>query len=311
MDENITSSNIINSFWDNISNNNGVYCKIYFCKKNKSEYTAYQPSVSEKIKNTIVELVKEYLQGKANLVPVHYSPTRACTDLEIENCYSEYVGNYKALDAAFSKTDHVDTNIKPSELAFYCLEFGDLDDTFKYRLYRRITKFRRLSSKGILAYFRGGTLDKIDDEMFGIDGSIDILQVEEQFWIFNHIALERIFDLKDKFIFQAKAAMDILREANCIENFDAFEEDCLSDHRYHKTLAKIMDSNENFGESLVNNFDGIREAIDTFDLPIEITETLPPKIVYENKSQRMDILRIIDDAYCKSIIGNRQVINRD
>jgi hypothetical protein len=46
-----------------------------------------------------------------------------------------------------------------------------------------------------------------------------------------------------------------------------------------------------------------------FDLDIEVEEGDKPRLRYDDKKQRMDILRIINDAYYRSIIGKRTGID--
>lgn len=70
----------------------------------------------------------------------------------------------------------------------------------------------------------------------------------------------------------------------------------------------MLDVNPNLSR-VFDNFDNIRAAIDMFDLDIEICDGENPQIIYSDRSQRMDILRIINDAYCRSIICERQVIH--
>lgn len=42
-------------------------------------------------------------------------------------------------------------------------------------------------------------LVRMDSDFIGIDETVDILEWEEEFLIFNHIALERIFGYRDLF----------------------------------------------------------------------------------------------------------------
>lgn len=193
-----------------------------------------------------------------------------------------------------------------NNLTFYCIEVNDGDSV--YRFFRRVTKFRRLSASGILAWFSGNELNKMEQQMLGLDGFIDLVCVDDEIYIFNHIALERIFRLNEKYTSKAKEALSVLKSADGISNFDQFEEDCLRDQRYHKTLSKMIDCNDNLGD-VFKNFSSILQVIDMFDLDIEVEEGDKPRLRYDDKKQRMDILRIINDAYYRSIIGKRTGIN--
>lgn len=70
----------------------------------------------------------------------------------------------------------------------------------------------------------------------------------------------------------------------------------------------MIDCNDNLGD-VFKNFSSILQVIDMFDLDIEVEEGDKPRLRYDDKKQRMDILRIINDAYYRSIIGKRQGID--
>ncbi|WP_441562088.1 Kiwa anti-phage protein KwaB-like domain-containing protein [Colibacter massiliensis] len=282
--------------------------RLYFTQKNKLGYTTYMPNVKNSLTSDLVELIKENIEKYASGEIVKFNPT-SYRDGVIERCSTDYVGNFQEVLESFSAPDYVDTGLNANDLTFYCIEIKDNNDKFNYKFFRRVTKFKRLSSNGILAWFSGNTLNKMEQQMLGLDGYIDLVCVGTDIYIFNHISLERIFRLVEKYSDKAKEALQKLKDADGISNFDQFEEDCLSDQRYHKTLSKMLENNDNFGD-VFNDFSSIRQVIDMFDLDIEIEECSDkPRLRYEDKHQKMDILRIINDAYYRSIIGKRKGIN--
>lgn len=301
--------NQIEVILNNLINSDFLRVQLMFCRKAKTGYTSYMPNISNAIKEDLVNLIRDNLENKKRLRPVTFNPIRSCMDDEFEYCTTDYVGNFQEVKDSFQSPDVVDTGLSPADLTFYCLKVCDENDTFCYNFYRRVTKFRRLESKGLLAYFSGNALNKIEQQMLGIDGFVDLICYENNIMIFNHIALERIFRLNEKFTTKATEALEILGKTNRISNFEQFENDCLADARYHKTLSRMLEEHPNISDVLVNNFSNVREVIDTFDLNIEISEGNPPQIIYEFKEQRMDILRIINDAYCRSIICDRRVVH--
>lgn len=288
--------------------NNNVSIMLYFTQKNKLGYTTYMPNVSNSLSSELLELIRENIEKYIPAEITEFNPT-SYRDGIVETCKIDYVGNFQEVLDSFANPDHVDTGLNANKLTFYCIEIKDNNDKFDYKFFRRITKFKRLSSKGILAWFSGNVLNKMEQQMLGLDGFIDLICVEDDIYIFNHISLERIFRLVEKYSNKAKEALQKLREADGISNFDQFEEDCLSDQRYHKTLSKMLENNNRFGD-VFNDFSSIRQVIDMFDLDIEIEECgAKTRLIYEDKHQRMDILRIINDAYYRSIIGKRKGID--
>lgn len=302
------NENIVQDILTNLNNADTLNVRLLFCRKAKTGYTAYAPNISNAIKDDIINLIKHNLETKVDLRPVEFNPVRPCADGEIEHCSINYVGNFQEVIQSFRNPDNVETGLNPLDLTFYCLIVTLPDENCEYCFYRRITKFKRLESSGIKACFSGNTLNKIEQQIFGIDGFIDLVHVNNDIFIFNHIALERIFRLTEEFSSRANEALRILGETNRISNFEQFENDCLSDARYYKILSRMLEYRSDFCEEFVKNFNSIREVIDMFDLNIEIREGNPPQIVYSDREQRMDILRIINDAYCKSVICERNVI---
>lgn len=304
MDENKLSE-IIN----NLTDKGTLNVELYFTKKTKKNYITYKPNVDDNIKDDIIELIIRYLNKHLSFKPVKYSPTKAPKTNEFSYCDLDYVGNFDEVIKSFAQPDTVDTNLKPSEITFYCLEITNRQESFNYKFFRRITKFKTLSKEGFLSWFSGNTLRKLNEQTFGIDGLIDLVCFNNQIYILNNIALERIFRLSEQFATKATTALSVIKKANVIANFEEFEEDCLSSAKINRILCKILDNNPNLGRGF-DNFDNVKTVINTFELDIEIN-SMPPQLIYENKSQIEPILNIINDAYCKSCINDRNLVYDD
>jgi hypothetical protein len=161
-----------------------------------------------------------------------------------------------------------------------------------------------LHSKGIIARFNGNTLNKIESKLIGIDGEVDFIIIDDDILILSHYSLERIFNLDEQF---RDTASDFLNQeglSDGITNFESFYEDCLNDGRYRKTLAKMTSENINVAKTYENH-ENIKKTIDMFNLEINYNEEPSFSIVYEDKSQIMDILRILRDSYYRSIINEQ------
>ena len=81
----------------------------------------------------------------------------------------------------------------------------------------------------------------------------------------------------------------------------------MNDSNIRKILTKMQNENNNL-ERCFDNFDNIVETIDIFQLPININEE-EKSIIYEDKTQIRDILRLARDSYYKSIIQEKPGID--
>lgn len=277
--------------------------RLSFIRKSRSGYTAFAPNVSAGVKDDVWGLIEAYLEEIKDLSVVNYSPT-SHKDETVEHCFTRDVKNYSAVIERIRLADFTETEINPDDISFYCLQImGDVEENNVY-FFRRVTKFKRLSNDGFVGIFRGKQFDKLESKILGVDRLIDILCYHDDIFIFNHIGLERIFDMKDQFSEMAKGALKKIRSLNKIANIDSFEEDCLDDKRVQRSLAKISPDFDEISGAIYN-IDAIKRTIDIFDLDIEVNEK--GQLIYREKKQIMDILRFIGDAYCETILGKRNV----
>lgn len=167
-----------------------------------------------------------------------------------------------------------------------------------------MTKFKKLHSKGIIAKFNGNTLNKIESKLIGIDGEIDFIVVNEKIFILSHYSLERIFNLDEQFRDTASEFLNQDGLSQGITNFESFYEDCLNDGRYRKTLTKMTNENIDVAKTYENH-ENIIMTIDMFNLDVNYSKEPFFSIIYEEKNQIMDILRILRDSYYRSLINEQ------
>lgn len=278
---------------------------LYFTKKDKNGYMSFSPNVSDEILSNLIEGAKEYIEKFIDLEVVEYNPT-GYRDSTLEFTTCDYVGNYNEIIGSFDEGNIENLQDEVNKFNFYCIEICTEDHNIK--LIRRVTKFKKLYSKGIIAAFNGNLLNKIDDKILGMDGEIDILVLnDENIVVFNHIALERIFKLNDQFEIKASQALEVIKSTNTIRNYDMFEDDCLNDKRYQKILTKML--REEGLNNCFDNFDNIIETVELFDLDIEVKSVPEKMIVYRDKSQIMDILRLARDSYYRSTVREKPGID--
>lgn len=274
---------------------------LYFTKKLKNGYTSFSPGVGNGITSSLIDLlsqkVNEVMEEAFEEIPFNPTGYREGT---IENCDYKYVGNYAEVIGSFENISVESIETEAENLSFYCLELQLEDSNIKF--FRRVTKFKRLYSKGLIAAFNGNTLNKVDSKMLGMDGQIDLIDFNGEILILNHISLERIFRIDAQYESKAQESLYELRVANKIVNFDQFEEDCLGDKNIQKILTKIQNENIDLEHSL-DNFENVIKTINLFELEIDYQRSPDEKIIYEEKEQLKGIIRLARDSYYQTIVN--------
>lgn len=284
---------------------NDLKFNLFFTRKLRNgNYVSFSPNIDVQIYDDLISLIIEYIDKFADKSTVDYNPT-GYRDETIESCETSYILDYGRLLKSFDNSDHVETEIDPENYSFYTFSITKDDVQFPdIKIVRRVTKFKKLHSKAIIARFNGNTLNKIESKLIGIDGEVDFIIIGDDILILSHYSLERIFNLDEQF---RDTASDFLNQeglSNGITNFESFYEDCLNDGRYRKTLTKMSSENINVAKTYKNH-ENIKKIIDMFNLEINYNEEPSFSIVYEDKSQIMDILRILRDSYYRSIINEQ------
>lgn len=276
-----------------------------------SGYKSYTPNIDEDLKKEILQLSLNDIEQYRSKNLVRYNPI-GCIDetYEVVVLKDSEKEKLELYTESLSIADHVDTTIDPSELTFYALSLEVNIDNQKRSiiLFRRLSKFKRLQSKGLMAYFSGKELNKLDAKVFGIDGTVDMIKIDDQLFIFNHVSIERIFDMADIYHDMTVKALGVLKNLKRIENFEIFEEDCKNDMRVKRALTKMMNESNDL-KNAFDNFDNIKKTISMFELEINVIEGEKPMLRYDDKSQLLDFLRIIRDSYYVSLIKERSGID--
>ena len=213
--------------------------EVYFSKKTNFGYESFSPNVDGRIFYDILDLISKKLNQLLSKEQIPYNPT-GYRDGTIEFCKTDYIKNYGEILESFQNPDHVETEIDPDDFIFYCLTVKNkvgTGENFEIKFFRRVTKFKKLNSKGLIARFSGNKLNKIEDKLIGLDGDIDLIVYNNEILILSHISLERIFYLQDKFRKNAEEFLNTISNKPLIQNFETFKTDCLDDGRFTKLLT--------------------------------------------------------------------------
>lgn len=278
--------------------------ELYFCEKNKDVYEAVCPEVSEEIFEILIQNAIDSITKRGQDEWIQYNPT-GFREGTLEICDIDYVGNYNEVINSFDSQNIEIDQEKIERFSFYCVNIGE--KTKNVKIFRRLTKFKKISAQGFLGIFKGNQLNRIDSQILGIDGDIDLIVYNNEIMVLNHISLERIFKIEEQYEKKSKETMDCLRSTGKIENFDAFEEDCMNNLLTRRILTK-MQSEDNDLSKCFDKFENIVKTIDMFNLSLNIN-TNSKSIIYESKDQITDILRLARDLYYRSLVQEKPGID--
>jgi len=290
------------------SNGENTDIRLYFTRKISSDrYRSYSPTISEPLQSELKSNVIKTLVSAKESEQREFNPIGS-----IEGCIETYttgeVESYNEIIESMTEGTVIRRKITTEEisrLTFYCLKIN-IDDQDEILVFRRVTKFNRLA-KGVIGRFFNQEFIKLEPDLLGLDGNVDIIIYKEEMLILNHISLERIFSVHDQFREKANQTLDLVARSNKIKNFEQFREDCLADMRVTRALTKLLNEEQRV-ENCFENFDNVIRVIDIFELEIELTDN-NTILVYENKGQLMDMTRLIRDSYYQTFIAERRGID--
>lgn len=299
-----------------ILNRDDLNVRLYFTQKlGRDNYVSYSPTMAEPLQQSLKDIICENLCRYVDFDQVEFNPIGSA-DSVIEYTTIDYIQTFTNVIESFEEERVIRENLIDEmtiqRLNFYCLKVEYTDDHGELSeiiLLRRITKFKKLATKGFFGRIQNNQFVKLESDLLGIDGDIDIVIKDGVVLILNHIAMERIFSLIDQYGENAIQTLGYIQSANRISNFQQFYDDCLSDQRVKRILTKLLAEPEILENCFVN-FENVLEVIEIFELEIEVVnEEGNNVLVYEGKSQLMDIVRLARDSYYRSLINRREVVN--
>ncbi|PLR86198.1 Kiwa anti-phage protein KwaB-like domain-containing protein [Bacillus sp. V33-4] len=291
-------------------NDDDLDIRLYFTRKRPNgRYLSFSPTIGSRLQIELKNLVTSALAKVSEVEQRPFSPVGTIEGF-IETYSPNQVASFNGILESMNEDLVTRTTIDPEEvskLTFYCLKIH-IDNRGDVLFFRRVTKFNKLAKgNGFIGRFAAGDFEKLDDTLLGLDPNIDIVIFGEDMLILNHISLERIFSIQDQYHERATQTLDLVGRANRIRNFDQFREDCLSDGRITRALTKLLTEEDRIHQ-VFENFENVIHVIDIFDLNIELVEE-NTMLVYEDKSQLLDITRLMRDSFYRSLINNREGVD--
>ena len=167
-----------------------------------------------------------------------------------------------------------------------------------------IIKYKALQKRGFLGVKIGNSYSKIEEMVIGVDGAVDLICTPNEIIILNYASLDKVFRLSEEFERRANEVLDIIQGSEFIENFEDFKNDC-STSKTHKMLAKLSEDTDLLS-TVLRSTDKVRDLINRRNLGIDINcET----IVYSEKEQLIDVIRLLKDSFYRTEIAGREGVD--
>lgn len=278
--------------------------RIYLVEKLENKhYYFHKPSLDKKaignnIGNIALASIKSILDDK---YIGRFNPVKNLDEV-IDYISIDEVRGLNTLNNDLALSSNINLNMKElsiTNLCFYMIEIEDSVNNIK--LFRRYTNAKTLRKKATPYSLVNNSLNKTKDELFFIDNVIDMAILNNKHvLIFNRYSFEIITNYKDNYIDNLNKALDIIKESNLIENFEAFKEDCVDSVLIAKKFTNIM-KKDNL-TTIKNNLPKVPVAIAKADIPIMFRNN---KLVYRNKSEIYYIIDILSDGFAETLIGSK------
>ena len=287
-----------------IGNFNRDDCTIEFVlgHKRQATYTFKNVQIADNLQSEVLNMLVDNTNNIINISEIKTFTSLAKEDNILEYLNVTEVDGYRKLIADFENNDNMVTNLNDlGDINFHFTHLAD-NDRHNIKIFRRYSKSKSLA-KGIICRFLGDTFDKINTKIIQIEDTIDFIVIDnEHIFIMSRYSFETITNYKDKYMESLTAALIQIEEADIINNFDRFKEDCSSSIRIAKQFNEAM---KNDSIALIReNPEAVVNAICEAELAIDFNNN---KFEYESREQLGILVLLLSDRYAKTLIGNHIV----
>ncbi|WP_313999916.1 Kiwa anti-phage protein KwaB-like domain-containing protein [Lactobacillus paragasseri] len=268
------------------------------------EWRTITPTINSNVKNGIIDIICNQLNWCDGLEEKSYNIIGAEDDIVEVTNVADFNESWDKIKQSFAQPT-ISSRVTVNHYDFFTYEL-DTSNNKKMYVLRRINKVKAIKS-GILGKLFDGEFSKIEtSNLLGIDNAIDLLIYEDKIWVFKHIALERIFKLKDEFKEKAKEVLENKIFTDKIKNFDNLKERALKNGNYVKRLAKLHDSSQ--VTLFLDKIDKTEIVIEKFALDIEVENGV---LIYRDETQVGNFINLMQDSYYQTLIGEENGIDEN
>ena len=140
--------------------------RLFFTMKRGIKYYTYSPSIEKDIHEELISLIRKHITKFEDFKKVEFSPV-GYKEGTVEACECSYVSSFEDVISTFKEGDVARDPIGAEDikkLSFYCIKIL-FDDEKELLLFRRITKFKRLSASGMFGTISNNRFKKIESDL--------------------------------------------------------------------------------------------------------------------------------------------------
>lgn len=264
------------------------------------EYFSVKLSLSLPLQKEIVSIVQPFVQKLVGKEQLEFNENGKPNGV-VEVCNAVYIGTtYNNLFRSFQTLG--ETLDKDKQKDLYCIRI-EIDAGKYVYIINRVAQFKKFS-KGLWGTVGDSTFRKVTETFIGIEPAFDLLIFEDEVLVVNNVSMQRVFDLKTKYIKNANEVLASFEESNKIQGIDQFKVDSIEDGNIVKRISRLLTKPERMTR-FVENFEKVEDIISEFDLNIELTSD-KKKIQYTDKKQLNDIVKLLNDAYYKTVLNGEK-----
>lgn len=292
----MTTEELLNNL-DEILQEEDNNIRMYFYTTKKK---LFQPVLIEDtfkdIKHSYIESLKKII-GKVENIEEHDLDGNLTTELVYVDSEEKKIEDYINLSSLLANDEHEVLEEKEIPTFYKTVKATVFVINEKIKIIKKFSYPKRLLNKKVIN-FKKYPLEQVKEDIFSIDNSIDLFEIDGITYILNNYAFECIFSLESEYQTRVNESIELLNNSNLMSGVDEFKSECLKSKTNTKRLLKLLNKN-NF-EILNERKDTIKTVIENYDLAIELSEE--GNIVFSNNCEVGQILNLLGDNYYISTI---------
>lgn len=300
----IISKDTIKEKLDSIMKASDNNIRMYFYTKDKK---IFQPKLIEStfslIGNSYINFLKEIIEKVAEISEFDLDGNLT-SDLVYLNTSDETIPDYKNLLKLLEEDNHEvleESMIKNFYNSIKAVVFVINEEI---KIIKKFSYPKRLLAKNKVLSFKKYPLEQVQEDIFSLDSSVDIFEIDNIAYILNVYSFECIFSLETEYKKKVDESISLLESSELIKGVITFKEECLKNKNTSKRLLKLLNKN-NFA-ILKEKKKELKKVISDYDLDIKLTDD--GDINFSSGDNVGQILNLLgDNYYISSILEEKRL----
>lgn len=288
----------------------GIGATIYFIMQTQHGLTAKRADIDDSIQpdiqNQFVETLRTQIINKDDLAILSLSSADDRTN-------SIYQYDLEETPAGLDLIDNILSNDNLDEFSFaeddlinakaIVILIGN--DEHQIAIYKRNYPVSLMKQDSVLAIIKSDTrFTKLDSDVLKINDNIDFFKIQGELYIMNLSILERFFGFHDIIERKAREGLNIIQNANILENPEELEE-LLSDISFARKLVKVTAASPVLGDSVpTSEVIGFTKTHPVLAGKFQYNED-ESRIRLHTKQSKQLFLKLLNDDYLISELTRR------